>query len=278
MTKSIMAILKTHPIQLKENLMGITRTLGIHHPERPERPTITTLCVEIESHVKDSPDLENKVREMAEKIMLDYKHKRSDRATSLTESPTENVTIPPIPLPPGEPTADPQQLLQATTLGSGATSETVSIDTPPLLLNTLSAQYDTQPPLFETQETAHERGNESESNQELPDEELHESDDNFSDEETNDPKSVRVIDPFEATIRELVEEVKLDRIQREKENKRKEKEMATLREAWNEEKRLRQRERMELETKILNLDKTLQKLLSENGGRNNNNKNNNNYN
>jgi hypothetical protein len=244
-----MAILKTHPVQLKENLMGITRALGIHHPERPERPSITALCVKIESHVKDLPDLENKVRKMAEEIKLDYKRKRSDKAAGLTESPTESATSPPIPLPPGEPTTDPQQLLQATTLGSGTTSETASIETPPPLLSTLSAQYDTQPPLFETQETAHERGNESESNQGLPDEEPHESDDNFSDEETNDPKSVRVIDPFEATIRELVEEVKLDRIQREKENQRKEKEMTALREAWNDEKRLRQRERMELETK-----------------------------
>ena len=47
-----------------------------------------------------------------------------------------------------------------------------------------------------------------------------------------------MIDPFEATVRELVKEVKLDRIQREKENKRKGEEITILREAWNEEKRL----------------------------------------
>jgi hypothetical protein len=218
MAKAIMTILKTYPVQLKENLMGITHALGIHHPEKP---SISTLCVEIKNHVKDSPDLENKVREMTDKIMLDHKRKKSDRAPSLTGSPTKNATIPPTPLPPSEPTANPQQLPKTTTLNSGATSETVSMDTLPPLLNTLTAHYDTQQPLFETQETAYERGNESESSQKLPEGELHESDDNFSDDETNDPKRARVIDPFEATIRELVEEVKLDRIQREKENKRK---------------------------------------------------------
>jgi hypothetical protein len=275
MIKSIMALLKTHPVFVKENLTGITRSLGIDQ-DIPKNATAITLCVEIENHTKDSTKLENEVREIAEKMILDHKQKKPDSATSMTGTPTENATIPttpPRPLPPGELTTDPQQPPQATTLNSGttpektfastgATSETASIDTPPPLPDTLPTQNDSQLLLFETQKTAHEKGNESEANQGPPDREIHESEDNISDEETNEPKEVS----FEATIRELVEEVKLDRIQRENE-------MATLREAWNDEKRLRQRQQMEYETTIRNLDKTLQKLLSENSGRNNNNKN-----
>ena len=73
---AIMALLKTHPISLKDNLQSICSDLNIKIDPKETR---TELQVKIDDHTKTHPSADEKVRDLAKKIRAIHKGIRNNQ-------------------------------------------------------------------------------------------------------------------------------------------------------------------------------------------------------
>ena len=98
MAPTILSLLKTHPVSLKENLMTICDTLGINTSNKPTKAQMQS---EIDTFLSSEPDLEPKVREIAVELISEFKErKNSETTTTATTTATAmeidtSLTCPP---------------------------------------------------------------------------------------------------------------------------------------------------------------------------------------
>ena len=116
MPQPIINLLKTRPVGRIDNLKTIATALGL---ELAPKSTRAQIQAEIETYLQKEPDLESKVREIAEEFIMDMKKHKNDadpsllqdeHTSTLTKSPTYVHTYPSPssnPTPPNKPTDEP---------------------------------------------------------------------------------------------------------------------------------------------------------------------------
>ena len=72
MAPTIITLLKTHPVSLTENLKKICHEIGL----KPTKVIKTKMQCEIDDLVSNQPELEVKIREMAEEMIHNAKKNR----------------------------------------------------------------------------------------------------------------------------------------------------------------------------------------------------------
>ena len=94
MAPTIISLLKTHPVSLKEHLTTICDTLGI---DTSKKPTKAQMQCDIETFLRDEPDLEPKVREIAMELISEFKLRKASETTDTAMEVDSSLNCPPPP-------------------------------------------------------------------------------------------------------------------------------------------------------------------------------------